>query len=121
MKQLILNYKELKEKANPDNWSEVFTEDGTKTVFTEDGFAEILEYKDAFGVVWGLIGTVAFFQKELLEVEELLYRYWERNVKKMTHPVKDGSDLSYKPFLIFNEWIKEQQEMLKPLTATNGI
>ena len=65
MKQLLQHYKEVKEKANPNNWTD-FEKSITNKEYAEMGISNPMR--------------IHGYQKEQLELENLLYGYWERNI-----------------------------------------
>lgn len=92
MKQLLQHYKEVREKANPENY------------YIDDSHADETFFKGkSFKYGVKLSGDITEYQKEQLEIENLLYGYWERNVDNTYDNPRGVSSA-------FNEWLQDELE-----------
>ena len=126
MKELLKHYKEVREKANPHNWAMKSIPDIDVSECTAEEYLQCSKFfqqwsialgKDVFYLKPGTNPNFADYQKQQLELENLLYGYWERTILRPITKNKDGlcihgTALTFKTDL-FKEWLEEQLKSLQ--------
>lgn len=101
MKQLLQHLKEVREKANPDNY------------YIDDSHADETFFKGkSFKYGVKLSGDITEYQKEQLEIENLLYGYWERNVWNPDEAELENKVYCNECYHCFNNWLQEELDKL---------
>lgn len=144
MKQLLQHYKEVREKANPDNW-----DNEPDIVYSKCGFYVWIDsgktqaeldvpgrrghlserlakeiYPEHFNAEDVVQKVVSEYQKEQLELESLLYGYWEREFyREESYKITGSSayvacemikiESKTRSAILFNEWLEEELDKLE--------
>ncbi len=141
MKELLKHYKEVKEKANPEKWVPVPAKRVGKNTFSFPNDAQSLKESifksDGVDIddltIDGYTCEQKFdeevndrllaYQREQLELEQLLHWHWERNVLSKddwnitgssSYIAKELCEMNLRVTLLnrFNKWLQQQLDKL---------